>query len=50
MIENDFICDMKEICYKNDLDCGDCLYKVVYQLAMKHEQENQKKSIKNDVD
>lgn len=50
MTKNDFTCDMKEICYKNGLDCGNCLYEVVYQLAIKHEQENQKKSIKNNVD
>lgn len=49
-MEKTFECDMKEICCKDGFDCEGCLYEVVYQLAMKHEQENQKRSIKNNVD
>ena len=32
-------CDYKEVCCKNGFDCGGCLYGAIYQLALKHEQE-----------
>lgn len=32
-------CDYKEVCCKNGFECGGCLYGAIYQLALKHEQE-----------